>query len=148
MTSEDAHTLHNQPLTYTPSHKYLGITLSSNLEFDRHIHNITNRANRTLGFLRRNLHNCTPDIKHVVYNTLVRPTLEYCSALWDPYTIDNRYKLEQINIRAAMQVHYTQLGYTQTPGITFQIKIKEIWICSSHADKYTDSKACTNHRTS
>ena len=113
------YTLHNQPLTNTPSHKYLGITLSHNLEFDTHIHNITNRANRTLGFLRRNLHKCTPDIKHVAYNTLVRPTLEYCSAVWDPYTIDNRYKLEQINTRAARFITH---NYTQTPGITSQIK--------------------------
>ena len=113
------YTLHNQPLTNTRSHKYLGITLSSNLEFDTHIHNITNKANRTLGFLRRNLHNCTPDIKHVAYNTLVRPTLEYCSAVWDPYTIDNRYKLEQINTRAARFITH---NYTQTPGITSQLK--------------------------
>lgn len=80
------YTLHNHPLTPTASHKYLGIYLSNNLSFNTHIDFIINKANRTLGFLRRNLHNCTPDIKHIAYNTLVRPTLEYCTAVWDPYT--------------------------------------------------------------
>ena len=93
--------------------------MSNTLSFNAHIDSITNKANRTLGFLRRNLHNCTPDIKHVAYNTLVRPTLEYCSAVWDPYTSDNRYKLEQINTRAARFITH---NYTQTPGITSRLK--------------------------
>lgn len=60
-----------------------------NLTFNTHIDFITNNANRTFGFLRRNLHNCKLDIKHIAYNTLVCPTLEYYMAIWDPYTKHN-----------------------------------------------------------
>ena len=69
--------------------------------------------------MSRNLHNYTPDIKHLAYNTLVRPTLEYCSAVWDPYTKQNIDKLEKINTRAARFITH---NYTRTPGITTHIK--------------------------
>ena len=36
------------------STKYLGITLQSNLKWDKHINNITSKTNQTLGFLCRN----------------------------------------------------------------------------------------------
>ena len=30
----------------------------------------------------------------MAYNTLIRPTLEYCSSIWDPCTEDNKSKIE------------------------------------------------------
>ncbi len=113
------YTLHDQTLTSTLSHKCLGVHLSHNLSFNTHINNIFNRANKTLGFLRRNPHKCIPDIKHIAYNTLVRPTLEYSSVVWDPCTKHNIDKLEQIKTRAARFVAH---NYTYTTGITTQIK--------------------------
>ena len=113
------YTLHNQPLPFVSSHKYLGIHLSTNLSFNTHITRIRSNENCTLGFLRRNLHNCTRDIKHTAYNSLVRPSLEYCAAVWDPYTQLNINTLEQINTKAARFITH---NYTQTPGITTTIK--------------------------
>ncbi len=76
-------------------------------------------ANCTLWFLRRNLHDCTRDIKHIAYNTLVRPTLEYCSVVWDPHTRRNIGRLEQMNTKA---VRFITDNYTQAPGITTHLK--------------------------
>ena len=42
-------------------------------------------ANRTLGFLRRNLYSCPPDVKEAAYKGLVQPVLEYGSSVWDPW---------------------------------------------------------------
>ena len=33
--------------------------------------------------------------------SLVRPSLEYCAAVWDPYTVDQIYHLEAVQRRAA-----------------------------------------------
>ena len=38
--------------------KYLGVTLSNNLEWSKHIATMTNKANSKLSFLRRNLKGC------------------------------------------------------------------------------------------
>ena len=113
------YTLHDQPLPFVSSHKYLGVHLSTDLSFNTHIAHIRSNANRTLGFLRRNLHNCTRDIKHTAYNALVRPSLEYCSAVWDPYKQLNIKTLEQVNTEA---VRFIAHNYTQTPDITSTIK--------------------------
>jgi hypothetical protein len=40
-----------------------GVTISSNLTWDRHIDNTTGKGNKTLGFIRRNLKDCTKPVK-------------------------------------------------------------------------------------
>ncbi len=77
------------------------------------------KTNRALGFLRRNLHGCTQYIKHVAYNTLVRPALEYCSTVCDPYTHRNNDRLERVNAKAARIITN---NYTYALGITTRIK--------------------------
>jgi hypothetical protein len=39
-------------------------------------------------------------VKDRAYQSLVRPILEYCCSVWDPYTIENIYKIEQVQRRA------------------------------------------------
>ena len=57
---------------------YLGVSLSENLNWKPHILNITNKANSTLGFVKRNLHHCPQKVKDQAYK---RSTLEYgCTA--------------------------------------------------------------------
>ena len=56
-----------------------GVTLSTDLRWNRHIDNITHKANQTLGFLRRNLKIKSIALKTKAYRTLVRPTLEYAA---------------------------------------------------------------------
>ena len=59
------------------------------------------KANRTLGFLRRILYSCPPDVKEAAYKGLVRPVLEYGSSVWDPYTRGLQQELEKVQNRAA-----------------------------------------------
>ena len=93
--------LHGHSLEKTDSTKYLGITLQSNLKWDKHINNITSKANQTLGFLRRNLKVNSQKIKDHAYKALVRPKLEYSSCVWDPPTTNQINQLEKVQRRAA-----------------------------------------------
>ena len=43
------------------------------------------KADSTLGFLRRNLKACPPKLRETAYFSLVRSSLEYSSAVWDPF---------------------------------------------------------------
>ena len=79
------YTLHNQHLSETDSAKYLGVTITSDLQWNKHINNITNKANSILGLLRRNLRIPSQTIIKQ-YQSLVRPHLEYASTVWDPHT--------------------------------------------------------------
>ena len=60
------------------------------------ISNVCTKANRSLGFLRRNLYSCPPDAKEAAYKGLVRPVLEYESSVWDPHTRGLQEELEKV----------------------------------------------------
>ena len=49
-----------------------------------HFDNICNKANITLGFLRRKPFSCPQDEKKAAYKGMVRPILEYGISVWDP----------------------------------------------------------------
>ena len=49
------YTLHQQTLENVQSVKYLGITITENMNWGQHISDISSKAAKTLGFLRRNL---------------------------------------------------------------------------------------------
>ena len=51
--------------------KYLGVTITSDLRWDTHVNNVCTKANRTLGFLGRNLYSCPQEVKEAVYKGLV-----------------------------------------------------------------------------
>ena len=70
-----SYTLDGTDLENVESIKYLGVT---------HVSNICTKANRNLGFLRRNLYSCPQEVKEAAYKGLVRPVLEYGSPVWDP----------------------------------------------------------------
>jgi len=100
----NAHTsykLHNHTLERVPSAKYLGVTLQADLSWGKHIDNTYSKANRTLGFLRRNLRVCSSKTKELAYKALVRPVVEYASSVWDPHTNRDISKIEKIQRRAA-----------------------------------------------
>ena len=93
---------------------YLGVELSSTLSWNDHIGNITTKANKTLGFIRRNLSKCPMNIKRQAYITLVRPTLEYASSVWDPHLQKHIQQLEMVQRRAARFIRHE---YSRDPGI-------------------------------
>jgi hypothetical protein len=97
--------LHDQKLEVTKDSKYLGVTISTDLSWNSHINNIYAKANRTINFLRRNIHSCPKEVKRNAYTTLVRPSVEYASAVWDPYTRNQINQLEQVQPRAARFVN-------------------------------------------
>ena len=81
--------------------KYLGVTISNDLNWAKHVNNVSVRANRTLGLLKRNLKQCSQEVKLLAYKCLVRPALEYASTVWDPHQIYLQNKLERVQRRAA-----------------------------------------------
>ena len=103
--------------------KYLGVTISTDLKWNTHVSNICTKANRTLGFLRRNLSACPQDVKESAYKGLVRPVLEYGSSVWDPSSILLQEELEKVQKRAARFVTGNYLYETGSmTGILEQLK--------------------------
>jgi hypothetical protein len=96
--------LHRHILESVNNAKYLGCQITSDLRWSDHI-NICGKANRTLGFLQRNLNIGSTSVKeNAAYKTLVRPTLEYASTVWDPYHQKDIQQLEMVQRRGAIYV--------------------------------------------
>ena len=93
--------LHGQVLESVTCARYLGVDISSDLTWNSHVDRITGNANRTLGFIRRNIKTKMPRVRETAYNTLVRPQLEYASAVWDPNTDKLIRQIDQVQRRAA-----------------------------------------------
>ena len=106
--------MHNQELESVDAAKYLGVTISKDLSWKYHINNITSTANKTLGFVKRNVVAKNKDIKTMAYNSLVRPQVEHASAVWSPYTKKKKKinKIEKVQRRAARWVSNDNISYS------------------------------------
>ena len=95
------YSLHQHTLEHVHSAKYLGITITDNLDWGQHISEITSKATRTLRFLRRNLAFAPRQTKDIAYKTLVRPQLEYASPVWHPHVKTQTQQVEKVQRTAA-----------------------------------------------
>lgn len=93
--------LNGVPLQEVADVKYLGVYLSADLSWTKHVDAITAKANRVLNFIKRNFKMAPTNIKELLYVTNVRPILEYACPAWDPYYVNLISKLERVQNRAA-----------------------------------------------
>ena len=66
-----SYTLEGTDLENVESIKYLGVTITSDLRWNTHVSNVCTKANRTLGFRRKNLHSCPQEVKEAAYKGLI-----------------------------------------------------------------------------
>ena len=98
------YTLHGETLEEVASARYLGVDIANDLSWKTHISRITNTANKSLGFLRRNLRTQNTSLRENAYKAIVRPHLEYAAPVWDPHNKDDIQKIERVQRRVAWQV--------------------------------------------
>ena len=103
-------------LTKVDLAKYLGITIQNSLDFASHIRETASKANKKLGFLRRNLKGSPATIRKIAFTSIIRSSLEYGSTIWDPYLVTQRKAIEQVQNRAIRWI--MGLGPHQTCSIT------------------------------
>ena len=106
--------LHNTELKSTENAKYLGITISNDVNWKPHIEYMTSKAYNTLKFIKRNVKTNNQKVKETAYNTFVRTQLEYCAPVWHPWQDKLSYKVERVQ-RAA---RYVLKDYSTASSIT------------------------------
>ena len=111
--------VHRERLENVLSTPYLAVCLSETLKWEAHINTIMSKVNSTLSFLRRNLKACPPKLRETAYLSLVRSSLEYSSAVWNPFRQKDIDKLEK-NQRAAAR--FVTQNYRQTASVTSLIQ--------------------------
>jgi hypothetical protein len=91
----------------------LGVKVNSNLSWSNHISDIKGKAMRNLGYIKRTLGmNVSLEAKKVLYLTLVRSVISYCTQLWCPCSKRDIIRLESVQRQAtAYLLNNTDLSY-------------------------------------
>ena len=93
--------LGSEYLECVPFIKDLGIVISCDLQWGRHIEEMVSKANRKLGLVKRVCRDITDiSTRKLIFCSLVLPHLEYCSSTWSPSTVKHRALVENVQRRA------------------------------------------------
>lgn len=113
--------LNGTPITTVTEVVHLGVLIKNDLKWDGHISRVVSKADRTIGFLRRNLKGCSKLLKSKAYLSFVRPLLEYASSVWDPSYTTLVHSLEMVQRRGARFVHGVR-RYDPTVSVSHLLK--------------------------
>ena len=85
---------------------YLGVIFSDKYgtrtsNWQPHINTVVARANQRLGFLKRSLRGSPFKLRELAFEALVRSTLDYSGAIWDPTVEKEIAKIERVQNRGA-----------------------------------------------
>ena len=107
--------MNGEKIPRTDNHDYLGVTINSKLSWKPHINKVQNKASRTLGLIKRTLHATSRPVRKTAYEALIRPTLEYATCAWCPYTNADTQRIERVQ-RAAARFVVPTTNYYQRPS--------------------------------
>ena len=82
----------------------LGVVVDRTMKFSKQCLEARNRANRTLGFINRNVSYKSKEVVRSLYNAYVRPHLEYCIQAWSPHYRQDINMLEAVQRRATRMI--------------------------------------------
>jgi len=80
-----SHNKQNMLLDHKDSFKYLGVVVDEKLTLRDHIHDKINKAYTMLSIIKRNFNYLTISSFVLLYKSMVRSHLDYCSSVWVPY---------------------------------------------------------------
>ena len=94
------HSLGNVNIQSVKEEKDFGIIIHQTLKSSQQCVAAANSANRTLGMINRTFVNKHSNIMLRLYQSSVRPKLEYCVQAWQPYLKKDIDLLEKVQRRA------------------------------------------------
>ena len=93
--------------------KDIGVTIDSELKFEKHINNNIETANKILGIIRRTYCFLDQDIFIPLYKALIRSHFDYAMTIWNPHMIKLIEAIEGVQRRATKMIPgLKKLSYT------------------------------------
>ena len=93
--------MQNHQITEVDSHKHLGLYLSNDCTWHKHINYITEKAWTRINIMRRLKFKLDRKSLEQIYLVFIRPLLEYGDIIWDKCLQSEKQELEKIQIEAA-----------------------------------------------
>ena len=111
--------LKDTPLERLETAAYLGILIASDLSWNNQVAKVAAKANRILGFVKKNISTSSTKIKELAYKALVRPSLEYAASVWAPHQKILINTLEMVQRRAA---RYVSANFERRASVTAMLR--------------------------
>ena len=91
-------------LLVTNTETDLGVMISDDLKPSNQCSKVVKTANKLVGFIGRTFEHKSEKVILTLYNSLVRPLLEYCIQFWSPYYRKDIDKLERVQRRVTKMI--------------------------------------------
>ena len=105
------------------SHKDLGILVTADLSWSKHINFICANAYKTLHLILRSVSSNSLGLRKGLYLSLVRSKLSYCSQLWRPHLVKDILCLESVQRRATRYILNNYSRHTSYKSRLINIKL-------------------------
>jgi len=99
--------------------KDFGVIISGDLKWQKQCSDAVKKANRMLGMIKCNFIDRSKETIILLYKSLVRPHLEYCCQIWNPY-----YK-KDIKLTEGMQRRATKV-VTGMKELNYNVRLKQL----------------------
>jgi len=121
--------------------KYLGVLMSSSLQWSPHIQGVCSKARKIIGLLyRRYYQHSDPSTLLHLYLSLVRPHTEYVAQVWDPHLYKDISSLENIQ-KFALRVCCKNMGYSELLDLCKvpSLENRHLYLKLSHMFKFVNN---------
>ena len=107
--------LDSYPLKVSKTCRDLGVIISDNLSWSEHYKSISSKAYGQLSLIRRCFATSSISAKKLLYLSLIRSKVTYCSQVWRPMLIQDIVRLERIQRRATKYItsDFNKLSYKE-----------------------------------
>ena len=114
-----SYTMNGEILQTTNEERDLGVKINSNLKVSNQCSEAALKANVALGQLSRSFHYRDRHTFLKLYKQYVRPHLEFCVPAWSPWTLQDKNKLENVQMRAIRMI-------SGLSGKSYEEKLQEL----------------------
>ena len=98
------YSMNGAELSKVDQEKDLGVLISKDLKPSLQCKEVIKTANKLVGFIGRSFEHKSEKVIRTLYNSLVRPHLEYCVQFWSPYYRKDIDKLERVQRRVTKMI--------------------------------------------
>ena len=79
-----AYELCQQTIRNSSTERDLGVLISDTGKFNEHVESVISKANQLIGLVKRNFVTKDAEVMRKIYETYIRPVIEYASPVWNP----------------------------------------------------------------
>jgi hypothetical protein len=101
---KNKYTMNGIELEEELTERHIGVKISSNLKPSKHCQEAASKARVVLGQLSRCFHYRDKNVFLRLYKQYVRPHMEFASAAWSPWQVNDINLLEEVQIKAVKMI--------------------------------------------